>query len=211
MGYGRRYGFNIFAGGDTSATIVNVTSDDVEYYGLKAPTGNRSDVPIVVTKKDVDFYGLSAPSADSLDPPVNVSREDIERFGAPPTHPKLPPAPFSSVTPITRHPHPTPLTRSAPSSPGLSAPAADGSDNANVTLADIKRYGLVAPSGARLGPAVPVSAADVAELGLAAPAADDAGADRATAADVARFGAPARTARIPSHTSIPAPTPLLIS
>jgi hypothetical protein len=76
--------------------------------------------------------------------------------------------------------------------PGLSAPSADKTENINVTSDDIRRFGLEPPSGARLGPSVPVSTSDVAQLGLSAPAGDDSGADPASAADVARYGAARR-------------------
>ena len=71
---------------------------------------------------------------------------------------------------------------------GLSVPSAGNDDGVNVTEDDIRRFGLSPPSGARLRPAVRVSAADVAELGLSVPAANDSGVDRVTPADIVRYG-----------------------
>ena len=67
-------------GGNTSKSLINVTSEDIKYYGLKAPKGNRSSVPVVVTKDDIEFYGLSEPVADGAEA-ANASTTDIERYG----------------------------------------------------------------------------------------------------------------------------------
>lgn len=66
--------------GDNSKSLINVTSEDVVHYGLVAPRGNRSDVPVVVTEDDIKFYGLAEPRADRLEV-ENVSAKDIERYG----------------------------------------------------------------------------------------------------------------------------------